>query len=259
LAFAGFLSLQIGLRALYRLPDFHIFSGCFGRRSTVAAFPQPRHVPERHPFPTPLSAAHTSLSRARERTRVYVIGEATVGQRQREEYAPPEPERTNDEALEVLNRAMRRREAERLAMQAIEPEYLPPAPGSAAERLPITELPEAGAEAAAVQIRSGVETGWRTPGRWERSAQQERGPGGRAERWTAAPAGGENRRLVSAQARGHPAPTIEAAESDSPSPTWGRRHRCHVSLKRSRGRRASRSARSLRKRLAVFGAVGELL
>src|SRR5205807_8763497 len=63
--------------------------------------------------------AYTSLSRARGRTRVYVIGEAAAGQREREEYAPPEPERTREETLDVLVRSMRRREAERLANEAI--------------------------------------------------------------------------------------------------------------------------------------------
>jgi hypothetical protein len=120
--------------------------------------------------------AYTSLSRARERTRVYVVGEATAGQREREEYAPPEPERTRDEVWDVMARAMRRREAERLAIEAIEPQYLPAAQSPSPQFLPLAELPEVGAERAAAAVRS--------PHDWSSSrslgaapAERERGAG----------------------------------------------------------------------------------
>jgi ATP-dependent exoDNAse (exonuclease V) alpha subunit len=71
--------------------------------------------------------AYASLSRAR--TRVHVITEATRAQREREQYAPPEPERTSAEALEVLTRAMRRQEAEVLALQQVDgPDLAPTVP-----------------------------------------------------------------------------------------------------------------------------------
>src|SRR5205807_9373915 len=56
--------------------------------------------------------AYTSCSRARGRTRVYVVAAVTEGQREREQYAPPEPQRSAEEALDVMARSMRRREAE---------------------------------------------------------------------------------------------------------------------------------------------------
>jgi ATP-dependent exoDNAse (exonuclease V) alpha subunit len=106
--------------------------------------------------------AYTSLSRARGRTRVYVVAEAAASQRQREEYAPPEPERTSDEALKVLNRAMRRREAERLAIEAIEPEHL-----STAEVSPASLLPS--------DLAEGAEDAWRTPGSVPRDSDRDHG------------------------------------------------------------------------------------
>ncbi len=119
------------------------------------------------PFEFSREWAYTSLSRARGHTRVYVIGEATRAQRGREEYAAPEPERTREESLEVLARAMRRREAERLASQAAEPARLPLTPDRAATSLPLAELPEAGAETVATTPapQSPPQTEWRTPGR----------------------------------------------------------------------------------------------
>jgi conjugative relaxase-like TrwC/TraI family protein len=91
--------------------------------------------------------SYTSCSRARGRTRVYVIAEATPGQREREGYAPPEPRRTTTEALDILTSAMRRREAEPLALDASEGPELPAAE-PATSRVPLTELAEAGAEQA---------------------------------------------------------------------------------------------------------------
>ena len=92
--------------------------------------------------------AYTSLTRARARTRVYVIAEATRAQHEREQYAPPEPERTSAEALEVLTRAMRRQEAELLALQQVDgPDLAPTVPGELL-RTPLSELPEAAADSA---------------------------------------------------------------------------------------------------------------
>ena len=106
---------------------------------------------------------------------MYVIGEATRAQRDPEDYAAPELERTREESLEVLGRAMHRREAERLAIQAAEPGPLPATPDRAATSLPLAELPEAGAETVATPLapQSPPETEWRTP---------ERVPGSRPER-----------------------------------------------------------------------------
>jgi hypothetical protein len=102
--------------------------------------------------------AYTSLSRARGRTRVYVVAEATARQREREQYAPPEPERTTNEALEVMTGSMRRREAEALALDAIDAADLR-APGEAgAAQLPLGMLGEAGAEQAATP-----QSPWRSP------------------------------------------------------------------------------------------------
>jgi conjugative relaxase-like TrwC/TraI family protein len=121
--------------------------------------------------------AYTSLSRARGRTRVHVVGEVTATQRQREEYAPPEPQRSRDETLDVLTRAIRRREAERLAVEAIEPERLPTAQSAPIPPLPLTELPEAGAEqASALPQRGSVSPGrWRAPGRQQRRPERDEG------------------------------------------------------------------------------------
>jgi len=116
------------------------------------------------PFEFSREWAYTSLSRARGRTRVYVIAEATTGQRQREEYAPPEPQRTTDDAIDVLRRAMRRREAELLAIEATEPERLPMTPSPELTRLPLAELPEAGAQTGPPAPESTPKPEWRTPG-----------------------------------------------------------------------------------------------
>jgi conjugative relaxase-like TrwC/TraI family protein len=108
--------------------------------------------------------AYTSLSRARGRTRVYVIAERTSTQREREEYAPPEPQRNATEALDILSCSMRRREAEPLALDASEGPELRAADPPPTPRVPLTELAEAGAEQAS--------TGWS-----RRPPPQIRGPG----------------------------------------------------------------------------------
>ena len=68
--------------------------------------------------------AYTALSRARGRTRVYLISEATAKQRDREEFSPPELAPTLEEALLNNTRlAMTRHEA--LAIENAEPAELP--------------------------------------------------------------------------------------------------------------------------------------
>jgi conjugative relaxase-like TrwC/TraI family protein len=99
--------------------------------------------------------SYTSFSRARGRTRVYVVAEATTRQREREQYAPPEPERTADEALEIMGRSMRRREAESLAIENVAPATVPSA-ASERSRTPLAEFAEAGADCAAGAARSDV-------------------------------------------------------------------------------------------------------
>jgi conjugative relaxase-like TrwC/TraI family protein len=93
--------------------------------------------------------SYTSLSRARGRAHAYVITEATAGQREREQYAPPEPERTADEALEIMSRSMRRREAEPLATQQIAPPAMANVVASDASQTLLAGLAEAGADRAA--------------------------------------------------------------------------------------------------------------
>ena len=121
-------------------------------------------------------SVHLAFSRARADARV-CHRRATSAQREREEYAAPEPERTREESLEVLGRAMHRREAERLAIQAAEPARLPRTPDRAVTSLPLAELPKAGAETVATTLvpQSPPETAWRTPGRVPGSRQPDRG------------------------------------------------------------------------------------
>jgi ATP-dependent exoDNAse (exonuclease V) alpha subunit len=116
--------------------------------------------------------AYTSLSRARGRTRLYVVAEATPKQREREEYAPPEPQRTATEALEIMARSMHRREAEPLAIEVGEGHEFGAADQAPAVRVPLTELAEAGAEQASAgckiqrpAIRGPAPSAWRPPGR----------------------------------------------------------------------------------------------
>jgi conjugative relaxase-like TrwC/TraI family protein len=117
--------------------------------------------------------AYTSFSRARERTRVYVVAEATSRQREREEYSPPEPQRTTSEALDIMVSAMRRREAEPLAIEAPEGPELQAAGQTSSARVSLAELAEAGAQQAAAdwelrrpsEIRGPGATRWRTTGR----------------------------------------------------------------------------------------------
>jgi ATP-dependent exoDNAse (exonuclease V) alpha subunit len=122
--------------------------------------------------------AYTALTRARGATRIYAIAEATARQRERERHAPPEPERPTTEALDAMKSTMRRREAEALAIEAIEPADLRTTARPRAPRLPLTELAEAGAEQA-----SSTSSIWRSPSdltsgpAWQQRDKSERDRG----------------------------------------------------------------------------------
>ena len=124
--------------------------------------------------------AYTSLSRAHGRTRVYLPVEQTARQREREQYAPPEPQRSAEEALDVMTRSMRRREAEALASEQVAPPALPTAAASEPSQTPLAEFAEAGADRAATGAPSPVaapaQPAWRRPGR-PRERRRERGYG----------------------------------------------------------------------------------
>jgi conjugative relaxase-like TrwC/TraI family protein len=92
--------------------------------------------------------AYTALTRARRETSIYVVAESTSGQRQREQYAPPEPQRTEAEALDILNYAMRRRESEPLALEQQPPANMRTTTPAPAWRTPLVDFPEAGADPA---------------------------------------------------------------------------------------------------------------
>jgi len=86
--------------------------------------------------------AYTALSRAREQTRIHVISERAEREREREEYAPAEPELEPEQTLEVLERAMKRSEAEPLAVERAGPvvgapglAHGPPGPAASAPEL----------------------------------------------------------------------------------------------------------------------------
>jgi conjugative relaxase-like TrwC/TraI family protein len=61
--------------------------------------------------------AYTSLSRARQHTAIHLISERTDRERERDEYAPPEPDPTAEDTVKALQRAMRRSQAEPLATE----------------------------------------------------------------------------------------------------------------------------------------------
>jgi conjugative relaxase-like TrwC/TraI family protein len=75
--------------------------------------------------------AYTALSRARTQTRLHVIAEQPSARREREQYAPPEPTPTLKQALDATRAAMKRPEAEHLALE---------------QAAPLAEQAEAGAE-----------------------------------------------------------------------------------------------------------------
>ena len=93
--------------------------------------------------------AYTSLSRARDQTRAYLIAEATESQHDRKQYAPPAPQRTATEALEIMTRAVTRHEAETLATQHLDKTDMPGIDRSQIPLTPLTEIMEAGADLAA--------------------------------------------------------------------------------------------------------------
>ena len=93
--------------------------------------------------------AYTALTRARHQTSLHLIAEQTIAQRDREQYAPPEPQLTRAEALDTLSRTMRRSEAEPLALVQNQAAELPAHDRTSTARLPLAELSEAGAERAA--------------------------------------------------------------------------------------------------------------
>jgi conjugative relaxase-like TrwC/TraI family protein len=72
--------------------------------------------------------AYTALSRAREQTQIHVISEPTEPEREREEYAPPQPALEPTETLKALERAMGRSETEPLALERAAPDAAAPAP-----------------------------------------------------------------------------------------------------------------------------------
>ena len=92
--------------------------------------------------------AYTALTRARHQTSIHLIAEPTTGQRDREQYAPPEPQPTRAEALDTLSRTMRRSEAEPLALAQNQTAELPAHDRTSTARLPLAELSEAGADQA---------------------------------------------------------------------------------------------------------------
>jgi len=61
--------------------------------------------------------AYTALSRARHQTVLHIIGEQPPDQLARRRYAPYEPDRGLGETLTTLRRAMKRAEAEPLAVE----------------------------------------------------------------------------------------------------------------------------------------------
>jgi hypothetical protein len=71
------------------------------------------------------------------------------------QYAPPEPQRTRTETLEIMTRAIRRREAEPLATQQLDQMNMPAVAKSQISLTPLTELIEAGADHAAYQASNG--------------------------------------------------------------------------------------------------------
>jgi hypothetical protein len=74
--------------------------------------------------------ADTSLSRASGHTAIHLISERTDRDRERDEYAPPEPDSTAEETLQALHRAMSHSEAEPLAAEQLPrpPSRPPPGP-----------------------------------------------------------------------------------------------------------------------------------
>jgi conjugative relaxase-like TrwC/TraI family protein len=72
----------------------------------------------------PREWAYTALSRARHQTTIHLIADHGPAEHERRGYAPPQPDREPADALDALARAMRRSEAELLAVE--HPELDPP-------------------------------------------------------------------------------------------------------------------------------------
>jgi hypothetical protein len=100
---------------------------------------------------------------------MYIVAEATRAQREREEYAPPEPERTSEEAINVLTRGMRRREAELLAVQHLQGPELPTRERSELLDTPLSAFAEAGADRATTFPSIHMSPTIRSPSRSEPS------------------------------------------------------------------------------------------
>jgi hypothetical protein len=66
--------------------------------------------------------AYTALSRARDQTVVHVISERSERDRERDDYGPAVEDRNGGETLRALHRAMKRSEAERLAIDHGQPD-----------------------------------------------------------------------------------------------------------------------------------------
>jgi conjugative relaxase-like TrwC/TraI family protein len=64
--------------------------------------------------------AYTALSRARQHTSLHLISEPAERELEREQYAPAQPPAHHHETLQALQRAMRKREAEPLAIQQLQ-------------------------------------------------------------------------------------------------------------------------------------------
>jgi ATP-dependent exoDNAse (exonuclease V) alpha subunit len=63
--------------------------------------------------------AYTALSRAKHQTTIHIVGDRSQRERERDEYAPAQPDRTADETRDATRRAIRRSETERLATQQL--------------------------------------------------------------------------------------------------------------------------------------------
>jgi ATP-dependent exoDNAse (exonuclease V) alpha subunit len=115
--------------------------------------------------------AYTSLSRARGRTCVYVYAEPTATQREREQYASPEPQRSSVEDLEVMRQAMRRRESEPVALQHLVRAEVPVQENAASgttlaeARETNAHQPQPASERAASRSGAPKPVGWRGPPR----------------------------------------------------------------------------------------------
>jgi hypothetical protein len=61
--------------------------------------------------------AYTALSRATHQTTIHIVAEHSEQERERDGYAPAAPDRSVDESIDGLHRAIRRTETERLAAE----------------------------------------------------------------------------------------------------------------------------------------------